>query len=202
MHDQIRRLVIGSVLLASAFAPAGCSLLEKAPVVAQPPATTSPTPDPAQAVARLGQESARFTVVFGEAEKVSGVIDQATGNWEMTGDGYVVRRVGADVYVKLTGEPPHSVFPGQYGDDLGKWVHLAAPSDAPAFDRDFPWAPARKAAAAEFDVAGRFSRVTLRDPAMVVSYSHYGTVVQVAAPPADQTIEDHLFTPGSLGSIF
>ncbi|MFC3987977.1 hypothetical protein [Actinoplanes siamensis] len=198
MHDHIRRFVIAGVLLAGGLTPAGCGARQVPPS----PGVVQPSPDLARAAARLGQESARFTVVTGD-EKVSGVIDQATGNWEMTGRGYVVRRLGPDVYVKLSAEPAHSGYPGQYAADLGRWVHVAVPAgDAPAFGEDFPWAPARAAATVDLDVDGRFSRVTVRDPAMVVSYSDYGVAVRVTAPPASETIEDHLFTLANLGELF
>jgi hypothetical protein len=199
--DHIRRYVIGGALLAGVLTSAGCSP-GNGTAAAQPQVTASSPADLAGALARLGSESARFTLVSGAGEKISGVVDPKTGFWEMTGDGYVVRRIGADVYVKLSAEPVHSMFPGQYADDLGKWVHTAVPAGATAFGADFPWAPARTASSAELDVAGRFSRVTVRDPAMVVSYADYGLAVQVTAPPADQTIEDHLFTLANLGEIF
>ncbi|BCY10144.1 hypothetical protein [Actinoplanes sp. L3-i22] len=208
MLDQIRRYVIGGALLAGVLTAAGCSP-GSSPAAAQPAATASPalspspSPDVAGALARLGTESARFTLVFDAKdakERAAGIIDSASGSWEMTGNGYVVRRIGADVYVKLTAEPVHSVYPGQYASDLGKWVHVAAPADGVAFDRDFPWAPARTASATQLDTAGRVSRVT--SPDLVVSYSDYGTAVRVVAPPADQTIEDHLFTLANLGAIF
>lgn len=200
MLDQKRRFVLGSLLLAGVLTSAGCSTQSQT-ASAQPAATASPAPDLAGAAARLGSESARFTLLFGDREKASGIVDPATGTWEIAGDGYVVRRIGADVYVRLTTEPVHSKYPGQYADDLGKWVHLTAPGDGLAFARDFPWAPARTATDVDLDVDGRFSQVATSDD-MVVSYSDYGVAVQVSAPPADQTIQDHLFTVANLGEIF
>jgi hypothetical protein len=191
--------VLGGALLAGVLTTAGCSPASPT-AAAQSPVTASPPADLAAARARLGTESARFAVVFGAGEKAAGVIDPATGSWEMTGHGYVVRRIGADVYVKLTAEPAHSKYPGQYASDLGRWVRFAAPAGGVAFGRDFPWAPARTAPGGQLDTAGRFSRVT--SPELVVSYSDYGTPVRVDVPPADQTIEDHLFTPANLGAIF
>ncbi|AEV84070.1 hypothetical protein ACWT_3047 [Actinoplanes sp. SE50] len=220
MHDHSRRLVAGSLLLAGVLAAAGCSAHASAQSVPAPtPSGAAPTL--AQAATRLGTETARFTVTLGAAERATGVIDPATGNWEMTGDGYVVRRIGPAVYVRLTAEPAHSMYPGQYADDLGRWVHTTVPTDAaPAFAEGFPWAAARTLAGqpgaapgasgrfrlgggtAELDVAGRFSRITLTDPAMTVSYADYGLPVRVTAPPADQVAEDHLFTVANLGPIF
>ncbi len=200
MLDQLRRYVIGGVLLAGVLTSAGCSPGDET-AAAQPSASaSSASTDLAGALARLGSETARFTLVFGEGEKATGVVDPATGNWEMTGNGYVVRRIGSDVYVKLSAEPAHSTYPGQYAADLGRWVHVTAPADGAAFAGDFPWTAARTAATAELDVDGRFSRVTV--PGMTASYADYGTPVQIIAPAADQMIEDHLFTLTSLGSIY
>ncbi|WP_436531352.1 hypothetical protein [Actinoplanes sp. HUAS TT8] len=199
MSDHIRRYVIGAALLAGVLATAGCST-GTGTAAAQAPVTVAPSADLAGALARLGRETARFTVAPAKGERVSGVIDPATGDWEMAGNDYAVRRIGPDLYVRLSAEPANSVYPGQYAADLGKWVHLKVPSAGLAFDRDFPWTPARGATSADLDVDGRVSRVTTAD--MVVSYSDYGTPVRVQAPPADQTIEDHLFTPANLGPIF
>jgi hypothetical protein len=190
--DQLKRFTAGTVLLAGVLTLAGCTSDPDAPDPAgQPAAAAASLPADAgaaltQAVSRLGTESARFTIALGEDETVSGVIDPATGAWEMTGRAFVARRLGADLYLKLTAEPRRSVFPGQYADDLGKWVHQpvpAGPGSAHAFTKDFPWEPARTAAAmtgpariadhifqgrlpdstpcvAELDQAGRFSRVS------------------------------------------
>ncbi|GAA2912457.1 hypothetical protein Acy02nite_90310 [Actinoplanes cyaneus] len=198
MLDRIRRYVIGGVLLAGVLTSAGCS--PGSGTAATPAVSASTRGDLVAALARLGSESARFTIVFGGGQRATGVIDPATGHWEMTGNGYVVRRIGADVYVRLTAEPVDSRYPGQYAADLGKWVHVPAPAGGAAFAADFPWTTARGAATADLDVDGRFSRVTA--PGTVVSYSDYGTPVRVTAPPADQLIEDHLFTLSSLGSIY
>ncbi|WP_189330505.1 hypothetical protein [Actinoplanes ianthinogenes] len=249
MHDQLRRFTAGTVLLAGVLTLAGCTSDAATPGgTGQPaPMASSALPaDPAaalaQAASRLGTESARFTVIFGKGErseeKASGTVDPATGDWELIGDAYVVRRIGNDLYVKLTAEPRFSVYAGQYADDLGKWVHQVAPEPSGtvlAFGTDFPWTPARAASGmsgpartadrmfqgtvkagaraatdpvctAELDVAGRFSRISTDadavEPATVLTYSDYGLPVTITAPPAEQTIEDHLFTFAQLGTIF
>lgn len=200
MLDQLRRYVLTGAVLAGVLTSAGCSTAGDTASATPSASASSSSTDLAGALARLGSESARFTMVFGEDQRAGGVIDPVTGHWEMTGNGYVVRRIGADVYVKLTAEPTGSMYPGQYAADLGKWVHVTAPAGGAAFARDFPWTAARTATTADLDVNGRFSRVTTGD--MVVSYSDYGTPVVVTAPPASETIEDHLFTIANLGSIF
>ncbi|MBB4742496.1 hypothetical protein BJY16_005955 [Actinoplanes octamycinicus] len=332
MHDQLRRFTAGTVLLAGVLTLAGCtSGTTTSDQAGQPaPMVSSALPaDPAaalaQAATRLGTESARFTMIFGKGEKseqkTSGTVDSATGDWELIGSAYVVRRIGDDLYVKLTAEPELSNYAGQYADDLGKWVHQAAPAEggsALALGKDFPWTPARAASGmiapartadriyqgtvsaeaqaadpatsggpaaagspapsaepagsagpaaagtpgasaeparsagpatagspaasaepagsagpatagspapsgspgaaaesmkaaepvctAELDIAGRFSRISTaadaKAPSMVLTFTDYGVPVQIATPPADQIVEDHLFTFAHLSAIF
>jgi hypothetical protein len=118
--------------------PAGAGL--SAPVTASIPA------DPAVALAaagkRLGTQSARFTVAYAD-QKQSGVIDPATRSWEIVGDGYTIRRIGDDCYVKVTKDI------GMSADRVGKWIHHViqpAEEETLTMNEDFPWVMARSAA--------------------------------------------------------
>lgn len=167
---------MGTVLLVGALTLTGCT--SDSDAGGQPaPMVSSPLPaDPvaalAQAASRLGTETARFSVIFGRGEKseqrASGTVDPVTGDWELVGDAYVVRRIGNDLYAKVTGEPQLSHYAGQYLDDLGKWVHQPAPTatgSSLAFGKDFPWAQARDVSgmAAPTRTADRIFRGTLKD---------------------------------------
>ncbi|MCU7729377.1 hypothetical protein ODJ79_37155 [Actinoplanes sp. KI2] len=145
-----RRLMItGAMVLAGA---AGCSTsADHAPVASPSPVPAVSIPaDPAQAFAaakaRLGTESAHFAQdTGGDLYGYTGTVDAKTGNWEITGKYYVVRRVGTELYVQVTGKLPDSTFidPAILERlNAGGWAHtplLNGREYSVVFNDKFPW---------------------------------------------------------------
>ncbi|GGN83829.1 hypothetical protein GCM10010112_62530 [Actinoplanes lobatus] len=153
---RTRPVVIAQCTLAAVLVLGGCSSAPGAVATTGPsPVVTIPA-DPAAALAaassRLGTQSARFTISYGEGEpfgsKQSGVVDPATGRWELTSDSYVIRRIDGDVYVKLT-KVPATLPEKVYTKAIGKWIHQRVPHGAEysrTFNKDFPWYTGRSVA--------------------------------------------------------
>jgi hypothetical protein len=145
-----RRLMItGAMVLTGA---AGCSTgTRPTPAASQSPAPAISIPaDPAQAFAaakaRLGTESAHFAQDTGDdLSDYTGTVDPTTGNWEITGKYYVVRRVGTELYVQVTGALPDSTFidPAVHERlNAGDWAHTRLPNGheySVVFNDKFPW---------------------------------------------------------------
>jgi hypothetical protein len=124
----------------------GCSSAAaqpKTPVVIP----TDPVAAIAAAKARLGQESARFSEQTPGVPQLTytGVVDARTKNWEITGNGYVARRVGTDVYVKMSGAVlDQAILRPATHDQLaaGRWIRTRLPNGrelAVVFNDSFPW---------------------------------------------------------------
>ncbi|GAA2586916.1 hypothetical protein GCM10010435_76400 [Winogradskya consettensis] len=143
----ILRAVATATVLVLAACTSGAS---GAPV----PVPSDPVTALSEAAGRLGTQPARFTFVYGtqqplDAANHTGLIDPATGHWEITGNGWTVRRIGDDVYIRLTKEPPMPLSPGSYAAVYGTWIHQRVPVGGELsyiFGADFPWSLARGAA--------------------------------------------------------
>jgi hypothetical protein len=145
---RVRRLmiIVGAALSVTA-GPAGCA------TTGAPRPARSVAADPVTALTaaagRLGTQSAHFTIAMGQTWDLplveTGTVDAASGNFEIVADGYVWRRIGDDLYIKLT-RPPG---PGVSTADVGKWIREPLPPGSRysfTLGGDFPWAPARRAA--------------------------------------------------------
>jgi len=105
----------------------------------------SPASDLDAAADRIGKQPATFSLTA-NTMTITGTADPATGYWEMTGDGYVVRRIGADLFVRMSGETL-----GRLPRAAGKWIRTPIPYGGDgilAYQPDFPWTPARSLAGA------------------------------------------------------
>ncbi|GAA0486168.1 hypothetical protein Ade02nite_09880 [Paractinoplanes deccanensis] len=104
--------------------------------------------DPKAALAfaaeKLGEQSARitFTIAGGRppGTRLAGVVDAATGNYDVTADSYAVRRIGDDVWMKATRMPKMELTLLQE-QDLNKWIKLTAFNieTTNTFQPGFPW---------------------------------------------------------------
>jgi hypothetical protein len=134
-------MAVGAVVVVAGCSSAAATSKKPVAIPSDPVAAI------AQAKARLGQESARFSErVPGVAPLTyAGVVNAKTRNWEITGNGYVTRRVGADVYVKLSGALlDQAMLQPATHDQLaaGKWVRTNLPAGrelAVVFNDEFPW---------------------------------------------------------------
>ncbi|MFI7602213.1 hypothetical protein [Actinoplanes sp. NPDC049681] len=147
---RTRRLIVSAVILMAAAA--GCSTSGGGSATASPaprPPATIPS-DPAQALtaahAQLGRENLRFAYDAGGGPLgFAGVVNAQTGNWEITGKEYVVRRVGTDVYIRASGRTLASLMvPAPTADHLaaGGWVRTRLPNGhelMTVWNDDFPW---------------------------------------------------------------
>ncbi|MEV0899880.1 hypothetical protein [Actinoplanes sp. NPDC049802] len=134
---------------------------------ASSPAATIPS-YPAQAIAaakaRLGTESARFSRDMNyEPLDFTGVVNAQTKNWEIRGEDYTVRRIGSELYIRVTGEtlrtmsmsPATSVMSSATADRFaaGGWIRTRLPNfreTSVVFNDEFPWnlaGPATRATA-------------------------------------------------------
>jgi hypothetical protein len=147
---RVRRLLaIGAVVLLAGCSPAAGggakpSAAPKTPVVIP----SDPVAAFAAAKAQLGRESARFATQDGTNRVASytGVVNAQTKNWEVTGEEYDVRRVGTDIYLKMSGSVLDNalVQPATH-DQLaaGRWVRTRMPGGREVggvvFNDAFPW---------------------------------------------------------------
>lgn len=139
---RVRRLLATGVVVLLA----GC-----AGTTAQPTAPVVIPSDPvaafAAAKARLGTESARFSETTPGSDRTAytGVVDARTRNWEVTGKEYVVRRVGTDLFVKMSGRTlaDSLVTPATHDQfAAGRWVRTHLPVGremSVVFNDAFPW---------------------------------------------------------------
>ncbi|MEV0900701.1 hypothetical protein [Actinoplanes sp. NPDC049802] len=131
---------------------AGCSAAADGGVGANPaPSSAAPVPsDPAQAFAaakdRLGTESARFARDLNYAPlDFTGVVNAQTRNWEISGEDHVVRRIGSDVHVRVTGDKLDTIMmskavAAQFA--AGGWIRTRLPNfreSGVIFHDEFPW---------------------------------------------------------------
>ncbi|MEU4562732.1 hypothetical protein AB0F72_30510 [Actinoplanes sp. NPDC023936] len=140
------RLIVGGLVIL-ALSMAGCA--QTPGDVEQPEATVSVSlpADPKAALAvgagKLGTQSARIVFTLGDQPsetRLTGVVDAATGNYEVTAEGFVVRRVGDDVWVKVLRMPTREdLFFRQ--EDLNKWIKQTAFNieTTTTFQAGFPW---------------------------------------------------------------
>lgn len=149
----VRRVVAAAAVVLVASGVAGCSAAAggsgtASPAPPPPPATIPADPVAALAAGRalLGTESARFAQDDDfDLRDYSGVADVRTGNWEIRGREYVVRRVGTDVFIQATGKMLESMFVAEATRDrlaAGGWAHTRLPNGREygvVFNDDFPW---------------------------------------------------------------
>ncbi|WP_045746092.1 hypothetical protein [Actinoplanes rectilineatus] len=82
---------------------------------------------------------------------LTGIVNAQTGNWEIHGKDYVVRRVGLDLYIRVTGDKLHTVLMPQASADhlaAGGWIRSPLPpfrEGASIFNDNFPWNLANQA---------------------------------------------------------
>ncbi|SNY54754.1 hypothetical protein [Paractinoplanes atraurantiacus] len=190
----MRYMVVG---VAVVLGLAGCAAPENGGREPEAAPSVSLPADPKAALAvgagKLGTQSARVTFRIGTGEwmrdgDLTGVTDETGRTYELTGPGYVIRRIGDDAWLKLTTMPKDEDFDEQ---DLNKWVRQTAADleDTITLGSGFPWKlpqgtvnqgsgitraaersyrgtlirkPKAKDGhfAAELDHAGRFTRVT------------------------------------------
>ncbi|SNY54750.1 hypothetical protein [Paractinoplanes atraurantiacus] len=179
--------------------------------------------DPKAALAvglgKLGTQSARVGYRFnseGYEVRYTAVVDAAGTTWEATGDRWVLRRIGNDVWVKVTKADDLGLVPA---DQLDKWLKMPLNYlDTTSFKTGFPWSGLRNAAevatgitrtgdrtyegklpdddlTVSLDAAGRFTRVMYGD-FMEMTYSDFGTPVAVEPPAAT---EEAVFQPAAAG---
>jgi hypothetical protein len=145
----MRLLAIGAVLLLT-----GCAAStphEAAPQLA-PSKVVSPVPsDPAAAIAaakaQLGKESVHFSATTSVGiYKYTGVFDVRSGSWDVTGTDAEVRRIGDDVYAKVSDAKRLQVLPLDPPVaarlTAGGWAHSRLPDRPDAtvvFNDAFPW---------------------------------------------------------------
>lgn len=146
-----RWAAIGTALLVAASAAACSATAPDTTVpsqVAPPPASIPADPALALAAAKaaLGRESAHFSLTTGaELSTYAGTVNAETKNWEITGKAFVVRRVGTDLYVKMSGKALDLMLvPPDTTAHLaaGGWVHTRLPNGrelTTTFNDEFPW---------------------------------------------------------------
>jgi hypothetical protein len=124
---RARHLTIAGVLLVAA-----CS----APAAPAPGAELRA--ELSAAADRTTARPAAFAITANSA-RVTGTADPATGRWEIVGDGYTVRRIGSDLYVRVSGKALERVPAG-----TNRWIKTPVPyggENALAYQPDFPWTP-------------------------------------------------------------
>ncbi|WP_127502564.1 hypothetical protein [Actinoplanes solisilvae] len=137
-----------AVLLAASGAACANSAVDASPTP-RPPASIPADPAAAFAAAKalFGRESVKVALVAGDpAFNYTGVVESGTNNWEVKGDGFVVRRIGPKFYVQGGAEwarQDFSLTPAAV-DHLaaGGWVHSAAPEhgySSTVLADGFPW---------------------------------------------------------------
>ncbi|MGK5682695.1 hypothetical protein [Actinoplanes sp. URMC 104] len=141
------RLVIGGLIIL-ALSTAGCAQAQAG--VDQPDVAVSVSlpADPEAALAvgagKLGAQSARIVIslpgVAPLATRLTGMINAATGDYEVASDAYVVRRVGDDVWVKVLRMPIGKAVLFDAAD-LNKWIRQTAFNieTTTLFRTGFPW---------------------------------------------------------------
>jgi hypothetical protein len=123
------------------------------------PIPSDPVEAFAAAKARLGTESARFARdTSSDALDFTGVVDADTKNWEISGKEYVLRRVGSDLYARVSGNTLKSLRDNLLArpatiDRLaaGGWLRSRLPQfreTSPILSDEFPWNMAGPAARA------------------------------------------------------
>ncbi|MCY1143587.1 hypothetical protein OWR29_36775 [Actinoplanes sp. Pm04-4] len=121
------------------------------------PATVPSDPQAAIAAAKaqLGRESARFAQICGNARlDYTGRVAAATGNWEITGKEFVVRRIGTDIYMRVSGKtlagmPLSPTTEERITED--DWVRTPLPvgrETSVVWNDKFPWILANPASSA------------------------------------------------------
>lgn len=154
----VRRVVAAAAVVLVAAGATGCSATAGGSAAAgggfaassaPPPAATIPA-DPVAALAaaraQLGTESARFAQDDDfDPRDYSGVADGRTGNWEIRGREYVVRRVGTDLFIQAKGKMLESMWVAEATRDrlaAGGWAHTRLPNGrelSVVYHDDFPW---------------------------------------------------------------
>ncbi|MFF5077265.1 hypothetical protein ACFY36_09445 [Actinoplanes sp. NPDC000266] len=101
-------------------------------------------------VGKLGTQSARVAFTLGPGgPRGAGVVDAAGTTYEITGESYVVRRIGDDVWLKVL-KRPESVPADQWffhEKDLNKWIRRSVFNieTTQTFREGFPWRLPRRA---------------------------------------------------------
>jgi hypothetical protein len=143
-----QRLIVAGATALLVAAGAGCSSSSgSAPRASRPPVVIPSDPAAAfvAAKAQLGTESARFGMDTGsDMMSYTGLVNAETRNWEIAGRDYVVRRVGADLYVRASGKTLENMFLLQARDRVaaGGWAHTRLPFGreySVTFSDQFPW---------------------------------------------------------------
>jgi hypothetical protein len=138
------RLLATVMLVATAAGCTQSAVASNKPV----PIPSNPAAAFAAAKTRLGKESARFSVtVPGSAQQsYTGVADAKSTNWEITGQEFVVRRVGTDdIFLKMSGAVLDQALAKPAAHDqlaAGKWVRVRLPSAwkmGVVYNDTFPW---------------------------------------------------------------
>src|SRR4051812_6473061 len=113
---RVRRLIATSAAVLTAASGAACSATTNGAAAspASRPAASIPA-DPVLALAaakgKLGTESARFSQDSSdEYLRFTGMVNAETKNWELTGAGFVIRRVGKDLYMQASGKMLNSML--------------------------------------------------------------------------------------------
>jgi hypothetical protein len=153
---RVRRLVAtGALVVVGVAGTAACSAIGGKTTTSPRTAATIPA-DPAAALAaaqaKFGTENVRFEQDAGFSKlDFSGQVNANTKNWEITGTGFVVRRIGTDVYAQASGATLETmVLPADATSHLaaGGWIHSGLPIGGEltvVFNDAFPWNLARPA---------------------------------------------------------
>ncbi|MEU4426807.1 hypothetical protein AB0F81_39815 [Actinoplanes sp. NPDC024001] len=158
---RVGRLMATSAAVLMAAMGAGCSpTADGGAGASQTLPSAAPIPsDPVQALTaakgRLGTESARFAREQNdEPSDFTGVVNAQTKNWEISGEGYVVRRIGSALYIRVTGDKLHTITMSPAAADrfaAGGWIRTRLPNfreTSVIFNDEFPWNLANPAARA------------------------------------------------------
>jgi hypothetical protein len=146
-------MATGAVVLVGVTSTAGCSSLSEK-TTTSPPTAAIPA-DPAAALAaaqsKLGSENVRFTLDAGSGIDFSGQVNAKTKNWQITGTGFVVRRIAGDLYAQASGSTLEMLpLPADAVTKVaaGSWIHSRLPVEhelTVVFNDAFPWNLAKPA---------------------------------------------------------
>lgn len=152
---RVRRLVAtGALVIVGAVSTAACAAVGDKTTSPRTAATIPADPAAALAAAeaKLGTENVRFQRDAGiSGLNLSGQVNAKTKNWEITGTGFVVRRIGTDVYAQASGSTLDlMMLPADTAGHLasGGWIHSGLPvgrEQTVVFNDAFPWNLAKPA---------------------------------------------------------
>ncbi|XVU22657.1 hypothetical protein ACQPZJ_36090 [Actinoplanes sp. CA-054009] len=142
------RHIVGGLLVV-VLAAAGCAAPENDVRRPEAEPSVSLPADPGEALAlgaeKLGEQSARIEYSYAGGKfpgtKFTGVVDASGTTYEVAGDFYIVRRIGDDIWLKVTKMPPVNTALPFLASELNKWAkknpnHVDSTT---SFGEGFPW---------------------------------------------------------------